>query len=130
MDIVKRQRTRQSVREIKILRRNMLVTARFMQNEWRSLSLDSYLRLCGQLDEINAQLDIRYKYVWETLNEYNLGFLRVRLELLEGLIIEYMALMRGEGGVVMRKNYRGCSNIEKLPMRSRIWEILTAKSCI
>ena len=74
MDIVKRQRTRQSVREIKILRRNMLVTARFMQNEWRSLSLDSYLRLCGQLDEINVQLDIRYKYVWGTLNEYNLGF--------------------------------------------------------
>ena len=84
MDIVTRRRIHQAVNEIKVLRHNMFVVARFMQNEWQSLKLDSYLSLCDQLDEINVQLDVRYKYVWETLNEYNLGFLWEQLGIFEG----------------------------------------------
>ena len=83
MDFETRLKIRRYVSEVQILRHNMYVTARFTQNEWRTLELTSYLMLCDSLEEINKQLGRRYLFIYETLKEYNLEFLYGQLGIFE-----------------------------------------------
>ena len=70
-----RQEIRRAVNEIKILRRNMFAIARFMQSEWSSLHLVSFLQLRDGLGDIVSLLDIRYKFVFDTLKERNMEYM-------------------------------------------------------